>query len=51
MKILMGSLSNKELIFMFTSINGMQRKRIVQEGISFGVKGIEIHISCRGSRK
>lgn len=42
---------DKEPLFMFDIINGMQKKRIMQEGISFGVKGKELHITCRGSKK
>jgi len=35
---------DKEPFFMFDSINGMQRKRILQDKISFGVKSREIYI-------
>lgn len=37
---------DKEPFFMFKSINGMQRKRVLQENISFGVKGKELHMNC-----
>ena len=41
-----------EPLFLYDSINGMQRKRILQENISFGVKGRELHVSCgEGKRK
>ena len=34
-----------EPLFMYQSINGMQRKRIMQEKISFGVKGKELYVT------
>lgn len=37
--------SNIEPLFMYSKINGMQRKSIVREGISFGIKGKEIHVT------
>lgn len=43
--------TDKEPLLMFKSINGMQRKRILQEGISFGVQGKELHIASRGIKK
>lgn len=39
------SASNIEPLFMYSKINGMQRKSIVQAGISFGVKGKELHVT------
>ena len=38
-----------ELVFQFEKINGMQRKRMIQEKISYHVVGKELHIfSLRG---
>lgn len=42
---------DKEPLLMFKTINGMQRKRILQEEISFGVQGKELHVSKRGNRR
>lgn len=36
--------SNIEPIFMYSKINGVQRKSILQADISFGVKGKELHV-------
>lgn len=36
---------NNEPLFMYNKINGMQRKSIIQAGISFGVKGKELHVT------
>lgn len=40
-----------EPVFMYKTINGMQRKRIMQENISFGVKSKELHVANRGKSK
>ena len=37
--------SNLEPVFMYTKINGRKKKSMIQENISFGVKGKELHIS------
>ena len=42
---------DKEPLLMFRTINGMQRKRILQEGLSFGVYGKELHIASGGIRR
>lgn len=38
---------NIEPVFMYKKVNGMQRKRILQENISFGVIGKELHVDKR----
>lgn len=40
-----------EPVFMYKTINGMQRKRIMQENISFGVEGKELHVINRGKNR
>lgn len=40
-----------EPLFMYKTINGMQRKRILQENISFSVKGRELHVTSLGEKK
>lgn len=42
---------DKEPLFILKTINGMQRKRFLQEEISFGVQGKELHIFNRGKRR
>ena len=42
---------DREPLFIFKTINGMQRKRFMQEEISFGVKGKEIHVFNKGKRR
>lgn len=42
---------DKEPLFIFKTINGMQRKRFMQEEISFGVQGKELHVFNRGKRR
>lgn len=39
-----------EPLFVYENINGMQRKRIIQENISFCVKNKEVHITASGRR-
>lgn len=43
--------SDVEPVFMYKTINGMQRKRLMQESISFGVEGKELHVINRGKNK
>ena len=43
--------ANGEPVFVYNKINGMQRKSIMQAGISFGVKGKELHVTGWEAKK
>lgn len=40
-----------EPLFMFSKINGMKRKSIIQANLSFAVKGRELHVMNWGKEK
>lgn len=42
---------DKEPFFLYQTINGMQRKRLMQESISFGVIGKEMHVFNGGGKR